>query len=488
MNWTVRITEPHAAGARSHLFPGDGEEHAAFLLCGLRRHGKQARLLVRSVVLVDDIDFGPSDKGGVRQISPRAVARAARLAQDDGLAVVWVHSHPGAGDRVGFSPQDEQTHAEAVPALAAITSMPVGALVFGEHSAAGMVTVVGNDTTTTWPVDHVRVVGRGFTELTSRPTVAAGADKRYARQIQMFGAAGQARLRRLVVAVIGAGGGGSLLIQMLAHLGVGTIVIVDFDIVERTNLSRIVGARLMDALRRRKKIAVARRLVRRIDPTINVVAVDGDITYQDDAATVADADFVFLATDTVYARWAFNLICYQHLIQGVQVGAKVTATPDGTIDTLHVMNRTVDLVAGCLDCMGAIPADALADEQLSDAERRAQRYVDTGDEEVMEEASVITLNSIATSLAATDFLLLVAGLHRDNVTLDQLVYHPLERSLRHRPAARRPGCRICDPVADGAFARGDTWPLQLRPGSARRSRHRPQLIGLLRALWGHLRR
>lgn len=58
----------------------------------------------------------------------------------------------------------------------------------------------------------------------------------------MFGARGQAVLREMAVAVVGAGGGGSLLVQMLGHLGIGRIVVIDYDVVDETNLSRIVGA------------------------------------------------------------------------------------------------------------------------------------------------------------------------------------------------------------------------------------------------------
>src|SRR3954454_13418257 len=108
----------------------------------------------------------------------------------------------------------------------------------------------------------------------------------------------------MTVALDGSGGGGSPLGQSLAHLGVGRIVIVDFDRVDITNLSRIVGATPKDARRRRLKVDVLRRLVRTIDPDTEVTAIAGDITYADDAGVLLGCDYVFSATDTQFARFA----------------------------------------------------------------------------------------------------------------------------------------------------------------------------------------
>ena len=99
---------------------------------------------------------------------------------------------------------------------------------------------------------------------------------------------------------------------------------------------------------------------------------------------MCDADFLFLATDTALARFAFNALCHQYLIRGVLVGAKVAAHPlTGSIESIHVVERPVTLDGPCLDCAGAIPHDLLREEQLSAGEVRAQRYLDgEGAEEV----------------------------------------------------------------------------------------------------------
>lgn len=459
--WTATMLERDYDLLHGQLFQADHDEHAAFLYAGLAETERGRRLLVRRVVPVADHEFVPSNRGAYRQIVPRAVARAAIECDELGLCLLWAHSHPHSGDAVDFSGDDLAAHRYAHPALIDMThDRPVAGLVFGENSVAGEVWAAGEEPTR---LASLRVVGRNLKTLTPEPRHVGAAAERFARQVLMFGAPGQQILREMTVAVVGAGGGGSLLVEMFAHLGVGRIVVIDYDVVDETNLSRIVGATPADV--GRLKVDVAHDLAARIDPDLNVDAVYGDIAYVDDARRLLDADFAFLATDNILSRYAFNLVCHQFLIPGIQVGAKVTGDAAGGIELIHVMERPLTLEGPCLECNGAIPPDALTREQLSPEARRAQGYVDGDDGADIEEPSVITLNSISTSLAATDFLLMATGLMPKETSLEASAYYPQERELRSRAAVKRPGCRFCGDGDTSALARGDLKALSLKPGA-----------------------
>jgi hypothetical protein len=269
--------------------------------------------------------------------------------------------------------------------------------------------------------------------------------------------------------VFGAGGGGSLLVQGLAHLGVGQIIVIDFDIVSLSNLSRIVGATLADVRRCRAKVAVMRRMVADIDPEIDVDAIVGDITYTVDARRAAKADFLFGATDTMMARYALNVISHQYLIPAIQVGAKIVADRQtGDVQLAYAMERPIDFSGGCLECAGAIDPRALHAEQLDEEARAAQRYLDEP-ETTITDPSVISLNSLASSMALTDFQLSITGLAAAGTRLTHRVHHALERVVREREAPVRSGCRWCDRTAStSTFASGDDVPLPLRPGAPSR--------------------
>ena len=458
MIWSVSITAADFAVLASHLHRDDGDEHAAFCYAGVARHSDRGRLLVRRVVPVPDADFPASPRHGYRQITPAAVARAAIECDAEGLCLVWVHNHPGSTASVSLSGQDRRTAARAHPVLAELTDgRPVTALVLGTSSAAGEVwTTDGVEA-----VSGVRVIGSPITELRPELQVGATFDERFSRQVLLFGETGQRLLRDLTIAVVGAGGGGSLIVQSLAHLGVGGIVVIDHDIVKRLNLSRIVGATAADV--GRPKVDVAARLIRSIDPAIAVTAINGDVTYSADALRITAADVVFLATDTVFARHAVNLICQQYLIPFFQVGAKVSSSDDYQVTQIHVTDRPFLFTSGCMHCAGIVPLAELQREQQDDETNRAQDYLGAAGREI-EDPSVITFNSIAASLATTDFLLTVTGLAQDP-SPQGLVIYPLERAMRSRASPAVSGCQYCDATAPlSARSRGDLWPLQLRPG------------------------
>ncbi len=464
MRWSARIAQRDYEQLVAHLHPGDDDEHAAFLYAGQMATPQGQRLLVRRVVPVGDRDFGPSDRGGYRQVAAHAIARAAIECEAEGLRLIWAHSHPGAVRHVGFSRPDRATHELAHPHMIDMTGgRPVASLVLGTASVAGEVWLPGGTVT---ELDHLDVAGARIARLTASPPTIARAATRFERQVLMFGAEGQARLRSMTVAVVGAGGGGSLLAQSLAHLGVGRIIIIDFDRVDITNLSRIVGATPKDARHTRLKVDVLRRLVRSIDPDIDVVTITGDITYEADARALLAADYVFSASDTQFARFAVNAVCHQYLIPGAQVGAQVVCGGDGAVQLAYATHRPIDLGGACLECGGAIDHDALRREQLDDVERRAQAYVDALAGGDIVDPSVITLNSAAVAMAMLDFQLSATGMFPARTRLGQRIYHAPERVLRDRQTAARPGCRWCDRhVAGGAFARGDDHPLPVRPGS-----------------------
>lgn len=461
-DWTGTILERDYDALYQQLFQPDHDEHAAFLYAGLAETERGRRLLVRRVVPVADDEFVPSNRGAYRQIVPRAVARAANECDELGLCLLWAHSHPSSGSAVEFSSDDLAAHAYAHPALIDMThDRPVVGLVFGERSVAGEIWAPGEEPTR---LSSLRVVGRNLQTLTPRPRHVGAAGERFARQVLMFGPEGQQILREMTVVVVGAGGGGSLLVEMLTHLGVGRIVVIDYDAVDESNLSRIVGATSADV--GRLKVDVAHDHAARIDPDDVVVdAVFGDIAYVGDGRLLVDADFAFLATDSLLSRYAFNLVCHQFLIPGIQVGAKVTADSSGGIELIHVMERPVTLEGPCLECQGAIPAEALTREQLSPEARRAQGYIDGDDGADIEEPSVITLNSISTSVAATDFLLMATGLMPKETSLEASAYYPQERDLRARAYVKRIGCRFCGDGDKSALARGDLKALSLKPGA-----------------------
>src|SRR5690242_3517338 len=115
---------------------------------------------------------------------------------------------------------------------------------------------------------------------------------RYSRQtiLPEVGPAGQARLRKASVLVIGAGGLGSPVLQYLCAAGVGRLVIVDHDRVEESNLHRQPIYRMTDigAL----KAEAARAALRAANPQTQIEAICERLTPTNAGRLVASADLV----------------------------------------------------------------------------------------------------------------------------------------------------------------------------------------------------
>src|SRR5947209_1053619 len=75
------------------------------------------------------------------------------------------------------------------------------------------------------------------------------------------------------VGIVGLGGGGSHVAQQLAHVGVGRFTVFDPDVVELSNLNRLVGATFEDALKKVPKPIVAERVVMNINPQARVSTI-----------------------------------------------------------------------------------------------------------------------------------------------------------------------------------------------------------------------
>jgi ThiF family len=470
----LRIVHEDFERLRAHLFPGDHDEHGALLLAGAHTRRDGGTLLtVRELHLLGKEEFPPG-KRGYRQFAAQALSRIANRGEQERLALVTAHSHPGSKERTGLSPDDLAGHERLFEHLLDITgAQSVAGVAFGEHSAAGE---LWDETHQRSRLDRVRVIGANIELLYPEPPAAEATGERFDRQVRLFGDIGQTRLRGLHVAVIGAGGGGSILVEQLAHLGVGELTIIDHDVVKTHNLSRIIGATERDAREQTKKVTVARRNVARIDPSIVVHAIDGDVSSSNVAQAVLDSDQLFLATDTATARLVANAIAQSFLIPLIQIGAKVDTNKLGEIEQIYTAVRPVLGRRGCLQCAGLIDPDQLAWEASSPQERANQDYLGTG--EVID-PSVTTLNAEAAAGALNVFLMGTIGQaaaelaeHRITLTRDGTTLRP--------QIASDPDCRWSGIVPSSHYARADLSLLPCRPAPGTASVQRISLLQRVR--------
>lgn len=127
------------------------------------------------------------------------------------------------------------------------------------------------------------------------------------RSLLAFGEIGQRRLRAAHVAVIGAGGLGSPVILSLAAAGVGTLTVIDDDLVDATNLQRQVIHRREDI--GQPKTASAVRAAADLSPETRIVEVRERLDRHSAAALLAEADLVIDGSDSFDTREAVAAGC-----------------------------------------------------------------------------------------------------------------------------------------------------------------------------------
>jgi sulfur-carrier protein adenylyltransferase/sulfurtransferase len=146
-------------------------------------------------------------------------------------------------------------------------------------------------------------------ETEALPELSPAEIRQYSRHLIMpeIGTAGQRRLKAAKVLMIGAGGLGSPLGLYLTAAGVGTLGLVDFDVVDETNLHRQVLFSHQDVGRPKLQAAVDR--LRGINPYIRLVPHEARLTSENALELFRNYDLVVDGTDNFPTRYLVNDAC-----------------------------------------------------------------------------------------------------------------------------------------------------------------------------------
>lgn len=173
-------------------------------------------------------------------------------------------------------------------------------------------------------------------------------DDRYSR-LRLIPWWRQDRLQAASILVVGAGALGNEVLKNLALVGAGTLIVVDLDVVEPSNLSRSVLFRSEDA--GRPKAVVAAERTRELNPEIRLIPIHGDVLADVGLGTFADVDLVIGCLDNREARLWVNRQCWKvgtpwidAGIQEMQGVVKVFVPPDSSCYECTMTERDYQLM------------------------------------------------------------------------------------------------------------------------------------------------
>jgi molybdopterin/thiamine biosynthesis adenylyltransferase/proteasome lid subunit RPN8/RPN11 len=432
-----------ATALRAGLTGGETEACAILYTGQTTRTDGTVRLLVREIEFASPDDYtrqGPLEA----ELRPDTVARVTNRARREQLGLVFVHSHPG-NEAPQFSSVDDEGEVRIAAFLA--HRHP------GRIHTALVVSLGGMRARQMGTSEDIRITAIGASRdvLFEPSSQTPSSSQVFDRQVRAFGTSGQAAIQNLRIAIVGLGGTGSLISQQLAHLGVHDFILVDADVLEETNLNRVVNATATDI--GKPKVEIAARYVRSVVTDAKITQIQGDIIRARIARALFDADFIFGCTDSHGSRAVMQQVAYQYLIPCIDMGTTIAAANE---KVTHIYGRVQLLAPGhaCFTCDGLLNGNEVRRDMMTAFERQADPYLRGAREPA---PAVISINGTVASLAITMLLSMVAGVP---ISARHVLYNAMASTLRSVRAKPVSNCIVCS--RKGAFARGDAWPLQAR--------------------------
>jgi molybdopterin/thiamine biosynthesis adenylyltransferase/rhodanese-related sulfurtransferase len=262
--------------------------------------------------------------------------------------------------------------------------------------------------------------------------------QRYSRHILIpeVGTAGQAKLLESKVLLVGAGGLGSPAALYLAAAGVGTLGIVDFDVVEASNLQRQV----IHSTERvgEKKVDSARRSIEALNPDVAVVTYDEMLLADNVERLIEGYDVILDGTDTFETRYLLNDAA---VIAGIPVVHASVFRFEGQLTTF------VPYAGPCYRCLYPTPPPPELAPGCSVA------------------GVLGVVPGIMGLLQANEVLKLTLGIG-ETLVGRLLLFDALDATFSELRLARDPECPVCSDSAQAARARGEPLPIPASPSDS----------------------
>lgn len=464
--YSLTMRQDHVENLKASLLQPDGCERAAYVLCregsvvadpwDREAHRKFLSCEVRAVPAEDVIESAP----GHITWRTRSFVAALKAAKADGMTVAVVHSHPPGTDQ--FSEQDDRNELDLAQ-LAINRNGPdtniLSLVLTADNLLAGRIWLAPKKDGFA-SLRMIRVMGSDFAlhypERGHSLSPAA-----FHRQTLALGRAFNHDLAALRIGIVGCGGTGSATAMVLARLGAGQLVLIDNDIVDRTNLNRLHGARQSDADAMGVKVRVIADTIAELGLGVRIVPIEawvGDDRCRD---ALKSCDIIFGCTDDNEGRLFLNRLAYYYLIPVIDMGLAIDVG-DSDVPEVKAFDGRVTVLrphAACLLCRNVISTEHARAESLrranpSEYERQKVEAYVAGEGDPS--PAVVTFTTEVATMAINEVIHRLQGFRGLGGSADNRVrkFHLMvDRLPSHK---RREGCRICD--RQTIWGRGDDEP------------------------------
>lgn len=463
MRYTITLTEEHYDELRNYIIKGDGHEHPVILLCGrslivedIWDGGPEERFLSKMVIPIPEQEIIFNSKVAV-QWETATLRKALKTAEELDLAICLVHNHPNGDFK--YSHVDDDNEPSLIQTIfhrnggerahASLVITPAGDI-FGRawtnhfnQRAFSMIRVLGNRFHFHYPDKHISINREIFH-----------------RQQMAFGKALNNDLLKLKVGIVGCGATGSATAHLLSRIGIGQILLIDNDLVERSNLSRLYGATAADADMGKPKTEALRDYIAGAGIGTRVRIIKDWVGSEKCREALKACDILFGCTDDDAGRIFLNRFAHFYLIPVFDMGIVIEPSKDEPSTILALQGRLTVIFPGniCLLCRGIVNSRLAAEEHLKRTDpmgyerQKDEAYVIGGDNP---SPAVITFTTETATIAVNEFINRITGFKKNGA--ENNIMRFFDRSKDGKPGAKqREECPIC--AKNNYRARGDVIP------------------------------
>jgi molybdopterin/thiamine biosynthesis adenylyltransferase len=440
----------------------DDNETAAIALCGRSFVSNpwsgegEERFIVREVIEVPASAYEARSPVAFTW-STTPFYNALKSAEEKDFAVAVFHSHPKG--MMDFSSADDVAEHELFQiAFNRLESRRPHLSVIIDRDKSLAARAYGPDLKPQ-TVPAIAVIGERWNLISTGQDRAVGGE--LDRQVRAFGAAATAALGRLKIGVVGCGGTGSAVVSLLARVGVRSLVLIDADHVDETNLNRLHFSSRSDANLRRLKVDVVGEGAAAIGLPISIVRVPHYADHAESLRALRACDVVFGCTDDHLGREVLNRIAHFYFIPIIDLGLLIEPKEMGGYDTFDGRVTIVQPGYPCQSCRQLISDEQIyldslrRDPELLEARRRAGYVPQDADPSPV----VVTFTTEVATMAVNELFHRLNGFRGAEQRCSEHVRQfQFLKSADSLPAGRsKPGCKLCDQRRyDG---RGDMKPL-----------------------------
>lgn len=396
--WKLAFPETLFQDLVQFLFSTAPSENGCFLLANSFRSKNGGSILTITRILKPE--HNSWNRSGEHSLEPssRYINDCAVCADNTKESLIFVHTHPSSLHPLRFSPVDDESNEKIFNVLSKILpERPLGSIVFSRHGIYGLIFSEGRSQT----ISATKISGQLLSEvpMDEHKKENFEIDSVFDRQAKVMGPEGQLKLQELKIVIVGVGGTGSSVAVQLARMGVRKLTLIDKDVIDTSNISRVYGSKKSDI--GKPKVDVLKTHLATFSRT-EIVAICTDIVKEDTTANLVDADIIFGCTDNLSSRSILNDVSVQYYIPLIDVGCRIT-NKGNTVDQILAKVQLVTPVHACLWCSGTLNGKIILQESLSEDEKESlskEGYYDN----IEKQPSIISLTTLAASLGINKLL------------------------------------------------------------------------------------